>query len=423
MKRRNITLISILLILSLLFSLTSCTFVKADVVDLMDGVTPADIEASPVSDSFIAGQADFAAELFKNSFDGESNTLISPLSVSLALALAANGADGGTRTEFEALFGDIPLDKLNSYFLAYTSSLTSGEKYKLGLANSIWIKNTDVFTVKKDFLQTNADYYGADAYKIDFNSGAVKEINNWVSENTDGMIEKMVDSIDPLTVMILLNTVLFDAEWQSIYYEHNLKDGTFTTEDGKERDVTMMHSTERTYIETNNATGFIKNYSGGKYSFAALLPNEGVTVSELAESLSGEKLIQILNSPCHDYKVVTRLPEFEYDYNIVMNDILAAMGLEDAFSAKDANFTGIADEAEALRFYISDVIHKTNILVGAQGTKAAAATKVEMRAQGSAAPSKVEIKHVYLDRPFMYMIIDNDTNLPIFIGAVTDIGK
>lgn len=419
MKRRNITLISILLILSLLFSLTSCTFVKADVVDLMDGVTPADIEASPVSDSFVAGQADFAAELFKNSFDGESNTLISPLSVSLALALAANGADGETKAQFEALFGDVHIDKLNNEFFSYVSTLTSGDNYKLDLSNSIWMQNEAPYEVKDEFLQTCADYYGADTYKIEFNKAAVNEINDWVSENTDGMIEKMVDQIDPLTVMILLNTVLFDAEWESIYYDQNLQDGTFTTEGGKERDVTMMCSTENDYIELDNATGFTKTYVGRKYSFAALLPSEGVTVTELAESLTGDVIMDALDSAGYA-TVHAGLPQFEYDFEITMNDVLNSMGLEDAFSVNEADFSGISSDAKDFQFHIDEVLHKSSIIVGPTGTKAAAATEVDIRC-GSAAPTNV--KYVYLDRPFIYMVIDNDTNLPIFIGAVTDIGK
>lgn len=418
MRKRGF--LSIALAAVLTFSLTSCFFTKASVTDLMSGIKPAAVEKPTGEEAFLSEQANFATELFASVSDGKTNTLISPLSVALALGMAANGAGGETLEEFESLFGGMSVDELNRQFASLTASLTNGDKYKLDIANSIWMKNDDSLAVKDSFLQAGADYFDADAFKIDINDGAVKKINEWVSENTDGMIEKMIDELDPATVMVLINTVLFDAEWQDVYTERNLTEGTFTASNGERREVTMMNSTESTYIETENATGFIKNYEKGKYKFVALLPNEDVSLSELIDSLDGESLIGLSKNALKGCTVVAKLPKFEYDYGIELNDILASMGLTDAFSPEEADFSGISDRAEELMLYISRVLHKSSIVVGPQGTKAAAATTMEVLC-GSAAPT--DIKYVTLDRPFMYMIIDGTTSLPIFMGAVTDIGK
>ena len=148
------------------------------------------------------------------------------------------------------------------------------EKAKLTLANSIWFKDSG-FTVEEAFLQRNADYYGAAVYKSAFDKKTLRDINNWVEENTDGVIDKIVDQMDPYAVMYLVNTVLFDAEWQNIYRKHEVRDGTFTAIDGAKRTVSMMCSNESLYLDDGKATGFLKPYKNG-YSFAAL-PVSAVT--------------------------------------------------------------------------------------------------------------------------------------------------
>ncbi len=408
----TLSIVSLILASVMLFSLYSCTAAKAETVDLMDGITAGTVDGKATDDTFKKAHADFSAELFKRSFDGE-NTLISPLSVMLALGMTATGAEGNTAAQFAELFGGIEADELNKYLKTYVKSLSSP---KINIANSVWLKELDSFPVKESFLQGVADYYAADVFK----GISVDAVNKWIEEKTDGMIEKMLETLDPATVMLLVNTVLFEAEWEEQYTEHQVRDGEFTTIDGTKKKVDMMSSSEHDYLENELATGVMKPYEGARYAFAALLPKEGTTIDELIQSLDGEMLTETLANVSNE-KVITKIPQFEYDFGIEMGGILQKMGLRDAFTPVTADFTGISDNARELLLYIGRVLHKTRIEVTPNGTKAAAATVVEMNC-GSALPIEPP-KEVILDRPFVYMIVDTETNLPVFIGAVTDIGE
>lgn len=386
--------------------------VKAD--SLMEGIERNSVPGRQPDDRFIKSSADFAVRLFQESYDSEENSLISPLSVILALAMTANGAQNITLTEMEqALGGDIKLNELNEYLHSYAESLPSDENARLDIANSIWFRDSEALNVKKDFLQTNADYYNAAAYKAAFDSQTVKDINNWVKANTDGMIDKIVEEISYDTVMYLINALTFDAEWKEIYYNDNLTQGEFTSVNGDKRQVKMMHSTERKYIKDNKAQGFIKEYKGG-YSFAALLPDEGVSVNDYIQDLSGQKLLDMING-AENANVQAQLPKFSYDYTIQLNKPLKKLGMQAAFDSSAADFSRMG-ASDLGNIYIGDVLHKTFISVDERGTRAGAVTKVEMKAE-SAMPGY----SVKLDRPFIYMIIDDSSSLPIFIGAVMDI--
>ena len=298
-------------------------------------------------------------------------------------------------------------------------SLAEGDKYKLKLANSIWFRDDERFTVKEDFLQTNADYYGADIYKSAFDRQTLSDINNWIKRETDGMIPRVLDSIPEEAITYLINTVAFDAEWMSVYERYQVRDGQFTREDGVKQSVKMMYDTEGKYLEDEHATGFIKYYSGRKYAFAALLPKEDVSVSDYLSSLDGESLSSLLKN-AESRTVKTAIPKFEIEYEAEMSEALSLMGMVDAFDVKSADFNGIGSWSEG-NIFISNVIHKTYIQVGEKGTRAGAVTVIEMDGAASADPT--EIKEVYLDRPFVYLLIDCENNIPFFIGTLMDTGS
>ena len=384
--------------------------------NLMEG-----IEANPVAgveslDEDAAAVTDFAVRLFQNSMTEGENTLVSPLSVLCALAMTANGAEGETLTQMEKTLG-LDVDVLNRWLYTYMSSLPQEEWGKLGLANSIWFKQDEKFEVEQDFLQTNADYYGAGLYGAPFDDRTLKDINGWVEDHTDGMIPEILNELDPDAVMVLVNALAFDAEWQNIYTENQVREKIFTTENGEERKTELMHCSEYAYLEDELATGFIKYYEGRNYAFVALLPNEGVSVADYAASLTGEGLREMLLSVSQE-KVFTAIPRFETETALELNDALKAMGMPKAFHDVSAEFYGIGNYAgESL--YINRVCHKTFIKVDEKGTKAGAATAVEMTPQ-SAAPSQQEPKEVILDRPFLYMLVDCKTNTPFFLGSMMD---
>ena len=409
-------LIALLLVFAMALGMTACSQVSAN--DLMKDVPAKAVDVLPDMDAGAAAAADFGVRLFKTSIEEGENTLISPLSVLYALAMTANGADGETLAQMEQVLG-MDVDNLNSYMLAYLELLPESKDYKMSLANSIWFKDDPNFAVEQSFLQTNADYYGAGAYKAAFDEGTRNDINNWVKEHTDGMIPEIIDEIPDEAIMYLVNALAFDAKWADEYEEHQIREGRFTMEDGTRQDVDMMHSEEHAYLEDDLATGFIKYYKDRKYAFVAMLPNEGVSVSQYVNSLTGEHLRELLNNT-QDLTVFASIPKFETEYDIEMSEVLQEMGMTDAFDWQVADFSRLGTyNVDGMNICIKRVLHKTFISVSEQGTRAGAATAVEMVAEG--AMEIVEFKEVVLDRPFVYMLIDCETNLPFFIGTMMNV--
>jgi serpin B len=401
--------------LSLLLGMSGCAAVHARA--LSERVTPGDATGKEADDKFINGIADFSVELFKKSITNDKNSLVSPLSVALALGMTANGTNGDTLSQFETLFGGIPLSELNEYMLGYVRTLSGDAKSKLDIANSIWFRDDKAaLRVEDAFLQTNADYYGAGAFNEPFNQETVKKINEWVNTKTDGMINEILNEINTESMLYLINAVAFDAEWQKVYYKDNIDEGEFTDYTGTIINAEFRFSMESQYLEDELATGFIKDYAGGRYAFAALLPKEGVSIDDYIESLTGTGLIKTLQNASSE-SVHTTLPKFNYAYDIKMNDALKALGIPNAFDAGMADFTKMGT-SEAGPLYIDTVLHKTFISVDELGTKAGAVTMVAMFAGGA-----MEYKTVRLDRPFVYAIIDTATKLPVFIGTVLTAGE
>lgn len=419
-KRKNSngnSVLCLLLALCLILFLVGCAGQTGQAGNLMARIQarPADTKAD-LNGPKAAAVTDFGLRTLRQCLEEEpGNTMISPLSILCALGMTANGAKGETLSQMEGVFG-LSLEELREYLAVYVSALPSSEDASFHAANSLWLKDQGL-SVKQEFLQANADYFGADAYKIPFDSGTLEQINGWVNENTHGMIPKILEELDPLTVAVLVNALAFEGKWEETYEDIQVHDGVFTKEDGTSQSVKMMYSAESRYLEDETAAGFLKYYKGGDYAFAALLPEEGVSVREYLSSLSGEKLHDLLES-AQETEVSAGIPKFTSDYSALLNDLLADMGMTDAFDRNLADFSGLGTMESGDNIYISKVLHKTHIAVDEQGTKAGAVTAVVAEA-GSAMVE--EPKRVILDRPFLYMIIDCQANVPIFLGTVSEI--
>lgn len=418
MKKRIIAIILVSMLTSLL-GVSGCS-AKIHAEDLMKGVKAAQTDrVGDVTPEDSAVVTDFAVRLFQQSLkaDESENVLISPLSVLYALGMTANGAKGETLAQMQEVFG-LEAGELNQYLYSYSQMLSEDKKNTLNAANSIWIKDVESLTVEPDFLTANATWYDAGIYKAPFDESTRADINHWVHDHTDGMIDEILEKpIDRKVVMYLVNALAFDAQWEKIYEENQVHDGMFTTESGTVRNVKFMDSKEWEYLEDEDAAGFLKYYKGKKYAFAALLPDEGCSISEYAASLTGERLSQILNQP-EQTKVLASMPKFESEYSVKMNDVLIGMGMNDAFDPATANFTALGHSKDG-NIFIGRVLHKTYIAVDEKGTKAGAATAVEMKTES--AMVEEEPKVVHLDRPFVYMLIDCENRVPIFIGTMLDI--
>lgn len=358
--------------------------------------------------------ADFSALLLKECFQEGESTMVSPVSVMAALAMLGNGAEGETLAQMEAVFG-MDMDELNTYLQSYLSSLTEDENCRWNAGNSIWINKEYGGGIKEEFLDANSGYHGAEIRSIPFDQEALDAINQWVSEQTDGMIGSILDRISAEEVMYLVNAIAFQGEWETPYEDYQVEDGTFTGADGKQEDISLMYSQEGDYLSDGQAAGFLKYYNGGRYAFAALLPNEGISIEDYLGSLTGERIQNILVNR-EDAYVNAKLPKFKSEYAKELNDVLKSLGMEDMFT-ENADLSGISD----IPLVVDNVLHKTFINVNETGTEAAAATMIGVK-EMCALPEEKPVYEVTLDRPFLYMIVDMEGLIPVFIGTVSSIG-
>ncbi len=415
-------------------------------VDLLAGITAGKAtKYDPAESDFRSAQTRFSADLLRQvqgaEPDKDKNLLVSPLSVSLALGMTMNGAKGQTLEEMQKVLGDnLTAAQLNGYYAGWSDHLLSKREITywgedehgyldritkdsapVTLANAIWIRNNEqMIHVPVPFLQTVTDYYHAGAYKAPFDETTVEDINGWCDENTHHMIPKVINQLSEDAVMVLANALTFEDVWDEPYEEYDVMDGKFTASNGEIRDVKMLCDGEGIYLNDGKATGFIKPYRDPRYCFAAVLPNEDIPLDEYIAGLDGEALTKLLDSK-ERCEVITKMPKFSYDYSVTLNSVLAELGMPTAFASGAADFTGLND-AEGMDTWISQVLHKTHIELCESGTKAAAVTVVMMEASAVMnPPDKPEPKVVKLERPFLFMILDTETNLPIFLGTVKDI--
>jgi len=370
------------------------------------------LNGKKVDEKFANANTQFYLNLLKNLNNKNENVLISPLSIVNALGMTANGAKDKTLTEMEQVIaGGMNIDEFNRYIKNY-SGLNRSKA--IHLANSIWIRNDRSIIAKDAFLNKCKGVYKAQVFKSDFDSFGVQQINDWVNKNTRGKISRMVDNFKKSDKMLLVNATYFADTWiETFDPKYDIRVKKFTNADGKKVKVNMMFNREDLYLSGENCTGFLKKYEHG-YSFAALLPDEGMTTEEFLQDITSEELQEVLNNP-EAVAVDIALPKFKVDYSADLPSVLRKMGMETPFSADLADFGKMAKSDRNL--YIGNVVHKTTIDLNENGTVAAAITGVVMGAAGL--PS--EIKEVKLNRPFVYFIIDDTTKLPIFCGTINNL--
>lgn len=415
-KKLFLSLTCLLLAVLMAISLTSCGGLAIKSSALSSDYTRNATEEGEVTNAFILASSEFSFDLFEKTLEKaktSENLLVSPLSALLCLALIANGASGETRAQLEDLLG-MDIESLNKAAYAYASSLTSGDGFKTKIANSVWFKDTETLKVSEEYLQTSADWYDIEQFAAPFDNSTVKDINGWVKENTDGMIESIIKEIPKTAVMYLINTLVFDAKWQAEYEKSQIKDDIFHNYDSTKAPVKMLCSEEGTLLNIEDGIGFSKNYKGGKYSFVALLPDENKDVYEFADSLDGEDWISMWKTRFY-HTVNVKIPEFSYDTSFSLKETLSELGATDMFDAFDADFSKLG--TSEFNIYCSDVSQKCFIDVSRNGTKAAAVTWGQIDATESSEP--LDPINIFLDRPFVYAIVDHATGLPLFVGLVS----
>ena len=265
-------------------------------------------------------------------------------------------------------------------------------------------------------------YHDASFFLAPFDSTTVTDMNNWVYNNTRNMIEKIIDALETDDKMVVINTIAFEGDWEEPFTDGQVDTkGKFTPQTGSQQTVNMLSdmldNQLKPYIEVAGAPGFVKYYKGRNIALCAILPPQGTNIDTFIQSLSGSNFINAWKNRNDTYKVEIKIPEFKYDYGRSLAGILQSMGMQTAFT-DDADFSGIIGEGSVVQgLKLGDVLHKTHIELDRNGTKAAAVTAVVMK-EGSVMPGQIQTKKIYLNRPFVYALVDCETGIPLFIGVV-----
>ncbi len=381
------------------------------------GELPRDLTAS--EKMLVEADRSFSYDIFRQTVaweKEEDNLMISPLSISMALAMTLNGAEGQTYDDMrEALYLEgMEIEEINEAFKSLIELLVTVDPHvTIKIANSIW--HADWLPVEEDFLERVREHYGAEIAALDFDDPAsVDIINAWVRENTEELIEKIIDEIPDQMVMYLINALYYKADWLRQFDTDDTRRADFHLETGETTEVDMMHQEGRFAIHFSNDVQMIEMpYGDSLFTMSVLMPadpempigqfvEETVTASNLAHWRS--------NLTVDSREITVELPKFEFEYEIKYNDILKAMGMEIAFDEWEADFKGIADVSPE-NLYIDEVKHKTFIRVDEEGTEAAAVTSVGIGIT-SMPPQMI------VNRPFVFIIHERESGANLFMGVV-----
>lgn len=380
----------------------------------------------PISIQLRAGEQEkvrsdqaFAFEFFEHLFeeesiDGDKNFMVSPLSLSMALSMTWNGSAGATKEAMHQTLkmGDLSDEELNGFYKKLKEALLKTDpSTKLSIANAIFTNQK--VTIKPDFIASNRTFYDATVQPVDFGGAAAAQIiNKWASDNTNGLIERVIDATDAEDLMYLLNAIYFKGIWASEFEKKNTTQKPFTYEDGTRKNVDMMRQTSEFYYTADGTMQLVQLPYGNKaFSMKVLLPAEGKKLQDVVAATRQEGYWHTLNTHLQQAKVELYLPKFKTVYSKKLNDVLTLMGMGVAFSDA-ADFSRMSDVAAKIDFVKQDTYISTDEV----GTEAAAVTTVGMMVTSlPTTPQKVIFN---ANRPFLYLIQENSTGAILFMGAV-----
>ena len=397
---------------------------KEYAVEKLDSsVEQATYQPTDLDPEFAEDQLAFAFELYKtmqaHKLSTQDNDTISPVSIATALSMTMNGAAGVTLTQMEEALHSAGRDaeSRNQGYAVLADLLShSGEHVKVSLANSLWGREPLQF--KTNFIETNQTSYNAAIEALDFTQDdAADRINTWVSEQTAGKIDKMIESpISDNLILYLLNTVYFKGTWQSEFEAEATSPDTFNNASGHAEQVPMMNNRGYyPYVQQDGFQAISLSYKQSGLGMVILLPDEEQPLEALIEQLDPGTWRGTLEAMEFQEGHI-RLPKFKLEYAMSLKDTLQAMGIADAFDVDRADFTPMIELEDNV--FIGEASHKTYIEVDEKGTEAAAATVIGMEA-GSAPPQ--EPFEMIVNRPFFFAIQDERTSAILFMGSVHNI--
>jgi serpin B len=375
--------------------------------------------------ALVDGNNEFGISLYKSLAKENTNLIFSPYSISVALAMAQAGASNQTLTQMnEVLHFTLPGDSLHQTFNALQIALNSREQnndnkkekdFELDIANATWGEKT--YTFLPEYLDLLAENYGAGIHLMDFinnTDGSRKEINQWVSDETEQKIKDLLaeGTITPQTRLVLTNAIYFKAEWMNQFKEDRTKPDDFTLLDRSVIQVPMMtQSGNFAYLQENGFQAVSLPYKGDKLSMLILLPDQGF-FNQIKNELSADQISSIMNN-LQKVEVDFSMPKFKVESSFGLKDILSEMGMPDVFEPGIADLSGMDGTKD---LYISAVEHKAYIDVDENGTEAAAATAIVV----GLTSMPVEVNELKINRPFMYFIFDNESGSILFMGQILD---
>lgn len=365
----------------------------------------------------------FAFELFSNVFSEEAkgedkSFMVSPFSLSMALAMTWNGAAGETKTAMQETLkmGNYSDDDFNGYYKKLKEALLKTDpSTQLSIANAIFTNK--FITIKPNFIKTNTDYYHATVQPVDFSLPTTKDIiNRWASDNTNNLIKEIIDKTNADDLMYLLNAIYFKGIWTTKFDAKNTSKKAFLTENGTKRTVDMMSQTAKfNYTEDEIMQVVQLPYGNQAFSMLVLLPQSGKKQTDVVSALQNKEYWGKTRTALRQAEVVLSLPKFKTEYSIKLNEVLGKMGMGVAFDPYKADFSRMSE----ISAFISFVKQDTYISTDESGTEAAAVTVIGMEMTSAApGPQKVIFN---ADRPFIYVIQENSTGAILFMGAVKDI--
>ncbi|HUS86964.1 MAG TPA: serpin family protein [Bacteroidales bacterium] len=401
---------ALIFVVLLVFAFPSCEKTNTD----DSPGEPVPVELSSTQKLIVDSDNKFGFDIFRLILEnetGKENIMISPLSISYALAMTLNGADGATRDSIMRTlrYYDIDIDDINNSFKDITDKLISVDKRVLmSIANSVWVE--EKLAVKADFINTLEQFFAAEVrdFKVS-DPGIVEVINQWIEDNTNGLIRNMIDKLPSDVAMLLVNAIYFNGKWRYEFSEESTIDRPFILESGSEEMVPTMSQTVTVKSLIRDDYVIVElPYGQGNYVMDVILPWGENTITDIVSLLNSDSWSEAANDMTKR-EISIYMPRFKYDYKVELKHVLSAMGMGIAFDPTFADFSNISDQGLA----ISRVLHQTFIDTSEEGTEAAAATAVEM-VFTSVGPSVPFI--VRLDKPFLYIIRETTTNSMVFMG-------
>ena len=367
--------------------------------------------------SVINSSNDFSFEIFKkvNEIKPNENIFISPFSISTALSMTLNGASGETANGIkQVLFqSDLTTAQINVAYEGLMEYLPQiDKKVNLKVANSNWYR--DELTIKPLFKETLLQYYQAEVLPVNFqNEATLALINQWISNETNGLINNMLDQIPADAVMYLINAIYFKADWKYSFEANKTAKTQFNTGDGIAT-VDMMF-TKGANVLFNSTNDFLFAdipYGNGQYSMSVLMAKEGKDINALIDAMSPGDF-ETMVAEARAVTASLYFPKFKMSDKLPLNEVLTAMGMEDSFDPNRANFSELF--TDELNLFISRILHQSFIEVNEKGTEAAAATVVEISVT-SFDPNQPQV--IRIDRPFIYLIREKNSNTILFSGKM-----